>query len=288
MATGRLSIRLPGPTLVPNVLRNSRRVRRGPRRAVSRLALTGVWDEEDSAICAVVGVKMPRRCSECTRTNPSEAGFCFYDGTPLADGAGTRPARAAPSTTASGPSPAPFVFPRGETCRNFLQLALACQRDPADGDRDDAAGLSRKVLRLAGPHRPGAWRRPRPSHPTGSAAWTTCWASCPAHRCSRRCSTSSRRRIDLGVLPVGQDRRIRPDADQQEGSVDLRQGGGGEQLPLAGAGRQRPAGKAVSVLRQDRRCRFTSWANACGRSTSRRRRRSRWNPTAATSRSSSR
>jgi len=70
---------------------------------------------------------MPRRCSKCSRANPSEAAYCYYDGIPL-NGAGG----------AAGESinygvwafPTPFVFPAGETCRNFLQLALACQRDP--------------------------------------------------------------------------------------------------------------------------------------------------------------
>ena len=62
--------------------------------------------------------------------NPSEAGFCYYDGAPL-DGGAASSAEGGSINYGVWAFPTPFVFPHGETCRNFLQLALACQRDPA-------------------------------------------------------------------------------------------------------------------------------------------------------------
>lgn len=72
---------------------------------------------------------MSRRCSQCTRINPSEAAFCYYEGTALngASGAG----ESGSINYGMWAFPSPFVFPQGETCRNFLQLALACQKHPA-------------------------------------------------------------------------------------------------------------------------------------------------------------
>ena len=71
---------------------------------------------------------MRRRCSQCSRANPPEAAFCYYDGAAL-NGAGGGPGESI--NYAVWAFPTPFVFATGETCRNFLQLALACQRDPS-------------------------------------------------------------------------------------------------------------------------------------------------------------
>jgi len=60
--------------------------------------------------------------------NPAEAAFCFYDGVPLANGSSTNGAASIDFSTWAFPRP--FVFPSGEKCHNFLQLALACYRHP--------------------------------------------------------------------------------------------------------------------------------------------------------------
>jgi hypothetical protein len=72
---------------------------------------------------------MTRQCRQCQRLNPAEAAFCFYDGVSLANGSTGGPASIDFSTWAF---PQPFVFPSGEKCHNFLQLALACHRNPSE------------------------------------------------------------------------------------------------------------------------------------------------------------
>jgi hypothetical protein len=69
---------------------------------------------------------MNRRCRECQRVNPSEAVYCYYDGIALE---GVQ--RAAGATTGLGTLPfaQPFVFPSGEKCQNFVQLAVALRRN---------------------------------------------------------------------------------------------------------------------------------------------------------------
>lgn len=67
---------------------------------------------------------MAQVCSQCSRINPTEAAYCYFDGVRLA-GAGT----GGPVNAATANFPIQFVFPSGQTCRNFDQLALACQQN---------------------------------------------------------------------------------------------------------------------------------------------------------------
>src|ERR1019366_10766059 len=60
-------------------------------------------------------------CAQCSRVNPAEASYCFYDGAALAGRAG------GPINAGAAPFPNQFVFPDGFACRNFDQLAMACQ-----------------------------------------------------------------------------------------------------------------------------------------------------------------
>ncbi|HXG09967.1 MAG TPA: hypothetical protein VNK04_09275 [Gemmataceae bacterium] len=65
---------------------------------------------------------MAQTCSRCSRANPAEAAYCYFDGNPL-------PARAGTGATVPlgrRPFPAPFIFPSGRTCRTFDELVLAC------------------------------------------------------------------------------------------------------------------------------------------------------------------
>jgi hypothetical protein len=64
---------------------------------------------------------MPQTCNKCYRTNPDEAFFCYLDGNVL------HGLRAGPLNTGAQPFYSPFVFPSGRNCRNFDELALACQ-----------------------------------------------------------------------------------------------------------------------------------------------------------------
>jgi hypothetical protein len=92
-------------------------------------------------------------CSRCSRHNPPQALFCFFDGAPLP----TQVPRHAPRTSADGSLPIPFVFPSGKLCQTFDQLALGCLNEwPAavqllkHGDLASfLAGMGRADLSLA-------------------------------------------------------------------------------------------------------------------------------------------
>jgi hypothetical protein len=66
---------------------------------------------------------MAQACARCSRLNPSEAVYCFFDGSLLQ---GHQAAARLPS--GSQPFASEFVFPDGQACRNFDQLALASQQ----------------------------------------------------------------------------------------------------------------------------------------------------------------
>jgi hypothetical protein len=63
-------------------------------------------------------------CAQCSRVNPPEAAYCYHDGTALTGHPG-----GGPVNTGSVSFPTPFVFPSGLACRNFDQLAMACQQN---------------------------------------------------------------------------------------------------------------------------------------------------------------
>jgi hypothetical protein len=65
---------------------------------------------------------MAQTCTKCSRANPADAVYCYYDGFALGNGHG-------PVAVVGGQRgfQSPFVFPSGRTCRNFDELALACQ-----------------------------------------------------------------------------------------------------------------------------------------------------------------
>ncbi|MCI0682637.1 MAG: PPC domain-containing protein, partial [Gemmataceae bacterium] len=64
---------------------------------------------------------MASQCPACSKTNPADAVFCYYDGRPLSQGRHDGPVQ-----IGSLPFPMPFCFSDGQSCANFNQLALAC------------------------------------------------------------------------------------------------------------------------------------------------------------------
>ena len=74
---------------------------------------------------------MAQTCSKCSRANPSDAVYCYYDGMVL----GGHSRNGGPVAVGAQVFAHPFVFPSGKTCRSFDELALACQ-DDWNGARD--------------------------------------------------------------------------------------------------------------------------------------------------------
>ena len=65
---------------------------------------------------------MPQVCSTCSRVNPPEASYCYFDGSILAGHQ-----RRGPVNPGAQLFPHAFHFPDGQACRNFDELATACQ-----------------------------------------------------------------------------------------------------------------------------------------------------------------
>jgi hypothetical protein len=68
---------------------------------------------------------MSQLCSKCSHANPPEAIYCYFDGVVLGGHSGN--GRKIPAGVQ--PFPSEFVFPSGQGCRNFDQLAVACQQN---------------------------------------------------------------------------------------------------------------------------------------------------------------
>ena len=68
---------------------------------------------------------MSQVCSKCSHANPPEAIYCYFDGVVL----GGHTGNGKKIQAGSQPFPTPFVFPSGLSCRNFDQLAMACQQN---------------------------------------------------------------------------------------------------------------------------------------------------------------
>jgi hypothetical protein len=64
---------------------------------------------------------MPSPCPVCSKINPAEANYCYYDGRPLSTAR-----QQGPLQVGSLPFPTAFYFSDGQACANFNQLALAC------------------------------------------------------------------------------------------------------------------------------------------------------------------
>jgi hypothetical protein len=65
---------------------------------------------------------MPLTCRNCSRINPPDAQYCYWDGAALRD----HEQRSGPIAVGAQPFFSPFVFPSGRQCRNFDELVLAC------------------------------------------------------------------------------------------------------------------------------------------------------------------
>jgi hypothetical protein len=71
---------------------------------------------------------MALTCNKCSRINPTEASYCYYDGSALID----HLANGGAFKIGSQPFPRQFVYPSGKVCANFDQLAVACHENWAE------------------------------------------------------------------------------------------------------------------------------------------------------------
>jgi len=64
-------------------------------------------------------------CRTCSRANPANAHFCYFDGSSLGNAAGLT----GPLAVGAQRFVRPFVFPSGRSCASFDELVLACENN---------------------------------------------------------------------------------------------------------------------------------------------------------------
>jgi hypothetical protein len=143
-------------------------------------------------------------CGRCSRTNPPEAQFCYFDGAVLAGAAG----RNGPLHMGTRPFPRPFVFPSGRQCHNFDELALACQDEGVtaikllqSGDLPSfLSGIGRSDLAQAG--------RAVMAAPNKAIGFDGFLATLPSTVLAPPTLAVEPAEINLGDLRVGEDRNL--------------------------------------------------------------------------------
>ncbi len=148
---------------------------------------------------------MAQVCGKCSHVNPSDAAYCYWDGAALAGG---HSVNGGPVNAGSAPFPGPFVFPTGQQCRNFDQLAMACQQNWAaavDLLRQGflasfLGGLGRADLAMAA--------QEAARYPDHDRGLDQLLAKLPTQVLQPPRVKVEPREINLGVTPVGTERRF--------------------------------------------------------------------------------
>jgi hypothetical protein len=147
---------------------------------------------------------MSQVCGKCSRVNPPEATYCYWDGAVLEG----HLANGGPVAGGSRPFPSHFVFPSGQVCRNFDQLAMGCQQNWKQAVdllkkgylASFLAGLGRADLALAA--------REAARFPDQDRGLDQLLAKLPSHVLEAPQLKVEPTDVNLGVLRVGTDRAL--------------------------------------------------------------------------------
>ncbi len=150
---------------------------------------------------------MPRRCHECTRLSPSEAAFCWFDGFPL-DGSAVVAGEGTSINFSVWAFPSPFVFPNGTSCRNFLQFAIACQRNPQEAAEVLKGGFFESFFSLLGRTDLAMIARNAAKTPDPERALDELLGKIPGAPLESPVLQVEPAHKDFGVVPVGDERRF--------------------------------------------------------------------------------
>ena len=84
-------------------------------------------------------------CRTCSRVNPPEALYCYFDGVALSSHH-----QSGPVAAGAKPFPTPFVFPSGRQCHNFDELVRGCNAEWTAAQAALKEGFFEKFLRALG------------------------------------------------------------------------------------------------------------------------------------------
>jgi hypothetical protein len=143
-------------------------------------------------------------CGRCSRLNPPEAQYCYFDGAVL----GAQLQIKGPLNMGVRPFSRPFVFPSGRQCNNFDQLALACQDDGLAAMKLIQSGDLPHFLSAIGRSDLAQAARDIFKAPNKAIGFDAFLAALPSTVLQAPLLVVEPREVNLGDLQVGQDRAI--------------------------------------------------------------------------------
>lgn len=150
---------------------------------------------------------MPQICRQCSRANPAEATYCYFDGVLLH--------RAPDGVVAAGSInfgarafSTPFVFPSGKICRSFNELVQVCSRAPAEALDVLRQGYLENFLSSQGRADLAHAARQAIRAPSAEQGLDEFLSRLPGNALSPPALRVHPPEIDLGVVKVGEDRRF--------------------------------------------------------------------------------
>jgi hypothetical protein len=148
---------------------------------------------------------MVQTCSRCSRANPQDAVYCYFDGFVL-----DRHTRSDGRPVAVGAQEfgSPFVFPSGRACRSFNELALACQEDWAGARELLQQGHLEAFLRGLGRNDLARAAREAARFPDRDRGLDQLLAQLPADVLDDPKLRADPLAVNLGIVPVGEDREF--------------------------------------------------------------------------------
>jgi hypothetical protein len=144
---------------------------------------------------------MAQTCSKCSRINPPDALYCYFDGNVLG---GAR--NGGPVDVAHQPFLSPLVFPSGRSCRNFDELAVACQEEWQAAREMLEQGFLESFLGGLGRSDLATAAREAAHFPDHDRGLDQLLAKLPSRVVEAPKLRAEPLEISLGTLQVGQDR----------------------------------------------------------------------------------
>ncbi|MFN4259959.1 MAG: hypothetical protein ACK4RK_11755 [Gemmataceae bacterium] len=148
---------------------------------------------------------MAQTCSKCSRVNPVEAVYCYFDGAALNGHAGSGGSLI---ITGTQPFPQQFVFPSGRACGNFDQLAIACQENWAEALDILQQGYLEMFLANLGRADLAQAARQAKSYPDRDRGLDQLLAQLPSDALPQPTLRVEPTEINLGQMRIGEERKV--------------------------------------------------------------------------------
>lgn len=141
-------------------------------------------------------------CKKCSRSNPAQATYCYFDGVALSRAVGHAGGPAMPTFTA------PFTFPTGLACRDFDQLGMACQENWSTALELLKQGQLEKFLKGQGRADLAQAAQEASRFPDRDRGLDQFLARLPSRSIQPPRLRVEPSEINLGVLRLGEDRKV--------------------------------------------------------------------------------